>query len=71
MHLSSDFKFSKRLLDEEKKSCQTHLKKLFCVCSIVDDVADVVNDVADDADDSVDADDAGCVLALKVASNGH
>ena len=36
-----------------------------------DDVADVVNDVADDADDSVDADDAGCVLALKVASNGH
>ena len=50
---------------KKKKSCQTHLKKLFCVCSIVDDTDDDVNDVADDADD------AGCGLAFKVASNGH
>ena len=50
---------------KKKKSCQTHLKKLFCVSSIVDDTDYDVNDVADDADD------AGCGLAFKVASNGH
>ena len=50
---------------KKKKSCQTHLKKLCCVCSIGDDTDDDVNDVADDADD------AGCGLAFKVASNGH